>query len=347
MINPPEEQEQLSPKFDYFISPWVLPNEGIMIQLQWDIDFPFTHVQIKIPSNFDVVEGINLTDFSYDAKYVIISKSQIISRNTGITFPTYFSLIVKYTQLSFDKCVHFDQFDINFYNSDVKLHTVSPIAKIFRPGLKNITPLDMITLSDDKTKYSIGINLESYGFGNISTRTSVDINSLEFAADSLIGDRVFQKMKQKCNKHEIYKQFDIQKKDIRSFTNRLKNVKKIRLDKLNFLEMFDNPKYFILAFDLAFEILIEAKITNKTETVKLNTPTIIIPKEKFNEKIVFMKVNLFYRDVLKNEYAPVEIVIPITDLRKKIGITNIDFKIEILHVEDRTFEDVEKVEVNG
>ena len=67
-----------------------------------------------------------------------------------------------YNSLNFDGLKLFKDINIRFLKNSTLLKEIKLTSKIFRPRLRDISAIDIITLKDDKDDYIIDFNYLSY-----------------------------------------------------------------------------------------------------------------------------------------------------------------------------------------
>ena len=338
--------------FEQFIAPWVLPNEEIPIHIKWNQDFEFDIIEIEFPKDIEFIEAINLNNFKEEKLKIIIQKEDIRFIIYNHSFVSYFGIIFLYKEINFKELKLFKDIIVSFKKNDNNIKQFNMTAKIFRPLLINISKLDPIRIDNNNTNHSIHLNLESKGFGYVSTYIEVKVNKLKLSFNESIMERIEKKLKKKFgkfleefNEEEFKNKLKLNKESIKNFMNVLEDYvsKKGELDAKITDYLSEENIELSLIFDFLIELVKEVKIQNKYENILLKSPSLELPKESFNELINQIIIYINYEDLQKNKYPPVEIPLNIIDMRDKPQNTVINFQIKINNIIDNSFYDIEKI----
>jgi len=338
--------------FEQFIAPWVLPNEEIPMHIKWNQDFEFDFIEIDYPKDVDFVEVINVNNFKEEESKIIILKEYVRYIMYNNSFSSYFGIIFLYEDINFKELKLFKDILIVFKKDEKIIKQFNMTAKIFRPMLINISNLNPITIDNNSINHSVHLSLESKGFGYVSTFIEVKINKLKISFDESILERIEKKLKKKYgeileefNEEEFKEKLKLEKDSVKNFIKVLDNYisKKEELDEKITDYLSEENVELSLIFDFLIELVKEVKIQNKYENLLLKSPSLELPKESFNEIINQIIIYINYKDLVKNEYPPVEIPLNIIDRRDKPQNTVINFQIKINNIIDNSFYDIEKI----
>ena len=339
-------------EFDTFIAPWVLPNEEIPMHITWNRNFDFTQIVIDFPDDLNLVEVLNVNKFEIKTSKIILEKKNIRFIEDEEGYTSYFGIVFVYKDINFDTLKLFRDIKVTFKNSKEIIEEFFFVAKIFRPKLINITELESIIITDKSSDYKVNLNLETQGFGYVSTFLEVKINKDVVTFNETVVERIIKKLKKK------YSKLIEEKKEDTVIGNINVNIEMLKKF-LNVLEKYSSEEeeyitdYFTeenvdiaLWVDFIIELIKEVKIQNRYENILLKSPSLVLPEENFNEIIKSIVVCINYEDLNNNKYSPVEIPLEINDTRIRPQKTIIDFKIKIDDVIDNSFYDIENVERN-
>ncbi len=339
--------------FESFIAPWALPNEEIPMHITWNKDFDFNEIIIEYPEELNIAEVLNVIEYKIEPTKITLEKQNVRFINDELYFTSYFGIAFVYRKINFDALKLFKDVKVTFKNSEEVIKEILFVAKIFRPKLVDITNLESIIIKDKISSYKINLDLETRGFGYVSTFIEVKINRKVITFNETIVERIIKKLRKKYNKliDEIKDETFIEKIKVNKET--LKNFLEV-LDKYSIDEEEPITEYFSeenveIAFivDFIIELAKEVKIQNKYDNILLKSPSLELPEENFNEIIKEIIVCVNYEDLNNNKYPPIEIPLEVKDTRNRPQKTTIDFKIKINDVVDNSFYDIEKIRRNN
>lgn len=345
-----ERESKIS--FEQFIAPWVLPNEEIPLHIKWTRDFEYDYIEINYPKELDCIEVINVNNFKTEDSKLIIPKDDVRYLQYNNSYLSYFGIIFLYKDINFKELKLFKDILIVFKRNEKIIRQFNMTAKIFRPILINISNLHPITIDNNHKNHNIHLNLESKGFGYVSTFIEVQINKIKISFDDSILERIEKKLKKKYgdvlrdfNDDEFKEKLKLKKDSVQNFIKALDNYisKKEELEEKITDYFTEENVELSLIFDFLIELVKEVKIQNKYENLLLKSPSLELPKERFNELINRIIIYINYKDLAKNEYPPVQIPLNIIDKRDKPQNSVINFQIKINNIVDNSFYDIESV----
>jgi hypothetical protein len=306
-----------------YIAPWALPKEEIPIHLVWNPDSKFDYVTISVPPNMEITEFYNVESHEKVNSKIVIRK---------LKSPNFFGFVVILNEI-IKKKQEKREIVVDFIINDKVQCSRSFTANICRPKLSVIKKPSTVVIRDDSdTRDLVNLSLKISGFGRIEITTELSVGGeLELNVEPLY--RETTRRLAACFRS---KEFHVDKKKeirinhvyvqntTREFIDKIRKGELLVELKLEDLEDFkawitdesNYTKMVELVSEQLETILIDSLLyyfdRYPTEGVELfgGSPTLIVERATQDVKMRFR-----YRDSLGNDYEPVQVDIPIEDLR--------------------------------
>ena len=307
-----------------YIAPWALSKEEIPIHLVWDPSFEYESIRIEVPSGLTIKDLFNVQSFEKGVSSVAIN---------ALKTSNYFGFLVMSQELPKEPHIK-KEIKVEFISSNNVKYSHSFVANIYRPILSLIEPPKTVTFSDESDfKNLINIPLKLYGFGRIRVRFEISTGgefrthaqplyrellrrmistfeltdtSLEKKGDITINALYLQKTSEafieKMKKGEL--PLDIRKEDLDDFQKWVSD----ETNRAQLTDLVSRHLENLLIDSLLFYF--EKHPMDYVELTQGNPITVI---ERATQEL---RIRVRYWDSLENEYEPVEISIPIEDVRK-------------------------------
>jgi hypothetical protein len=313
-----------------YIAPWALPKEEIPIHLVWNPDSKFDYIEISVPSHMEIKEFYNVESYEKVNSKIVVTKLKSLN---------FFGFVVILNEIIKEKQEK-KEIVVNFVLGDKVQCSHLFTANICRPKLSVIEKPSIIVLTDDSdTRDLINLLLKISGFGRIEVTTELSIGGkFEPNVEPLYREttrRLAASFRFKESHVDKKKEIQINpayvQKTTREFIDKVRKGELLLDLELEDLEDFkawvsdesNYTKMVELVSEQLETILIDSLLyyfdRYPTEGVELSggSPDMIVESATQDVRMRFR-----YKDSLGNEYEPVQVDIPIKDLRndKKAGL---------------------------
>lgn len=313
-----------------YIAPWALPKEEIPIHLVWNPNAKFDYIEISVPPYMEIKEFHNVESFEKVDSKIIVRKLKSLN---------FFGFVVIFNDISKEKHEK-KEIVVDFILEDKVQCSRSFTANIYRPELSVIDKPSIIVLRDDsKIRDLVNLSLKISGFGRIEVTTEMSIGGKFVPNIEPLYSETTRRLAAyfRSKESHVDKKRKIQidpayvQKTTREFIDKARKGELLVDLELEDLEDFkawvsDESNYTKMVEVISEQlenILIDSLLyyfdRYPTEGVELfgGSPAIIVESATQDVKIRFR-----YKDSLNNEYEPVQVNIPIKDLRndKKAGL---------------------------
>lgn len=353
------------PKLETEIPQWALPREDITLYIKLEKDVEFSKIIVTLPDCMELKDTVNVIESNRTENAIEITE---IWRSPS-TKKDYFGLVIAskepFNELAIQTEIKIKLIEKNREESDHVAY-----ARIFRPLLEIDQIPDKISLNDtDQT--ILPIHLRFKGFGDIAVRIEAGIGgSLVSEGGVSLFDRLFhgllregfvdQEYKEKTSTGiEINKQvvqqlmdeFKIKLKD-KNYVDELLNDKELTKETVEWLKSFNEieQEKFMSTLYETFEVYVIKKLTDLLSrslgsNVHLDSGTKIYTEIK--AKITTLNLKIFYRDLMGNEYPPLEKSLNIIDNREKNREIRVNIPLEIEKVDELgAYKNVEEMPIS-
>jgi len=353
-------------KIETNIPPWALPREDITLYIKLEKTMDFSKVVVILPDCMELKDMINVIDSNRSEDNVEVLK---IWRSPSMG-TDYFGLVIA-SKEPFQELATQPEIKIKLIEKNGYEHDHIAYARIFRPLLEIDQIPDEISLNDiDETV--IPIHLKFKGFGDIAVKIEADIagNLVSEGGLSVI-DRVFQgflreglvdeEFKEqtdngvKINKQAFNNMMDELKQKLKDkkYVDELLNDKELTQDTIDWLKSFNESEQekFMNVVHGTFEGYLIKKLTDLVarslgSNVHLDSGT----KISTEIKTAFTDLNLKirYRDLMGNEYPPLEKMVKIVDKRKEDIRVRVTIPFEIEKVDESgAYKNVQEMKIGS
>jgi len=340
----------VNPKLELTIPTWALPREGIPIHISLNKNLEFSKIIIEIPECFEIQEKINITKFKESNDRIEIFDIGRAKR----TEKDYFGIIVA-TKEPFEDLAKKVALKIKLVFHDGKIEEYHAFARIFRPLLEIDKVPDDIPISDTYEP-SLPIHLRFTGFGDIKLRLESRIGGEIVSEGDSILDEIFERMLKegfikeenfdnkrniKIDKNYVQKVFSEFREKFRNSDqlNEILNDKTASKEIIEMLLKFNKSEQekFMSVFYKTVEGYLIKIITDTlnraiSDNLHVDSGTRIFTKIKAPITDVILKI--FYKDIMNNEYTPLEQKIRLLDKRKDSSKLEVNIPLVIEHVDD-------------
>jgi len=348
-------------KLSATIAPWALPREHIPLHIYFDKQVKFSKIIIKLLESFEIKDKINILDSQETNNSIEVYKIGIAKKSPK----NYFGIVIS-TKKPFDDLAVKCKIDIKLIEENGNEEICTVFAKVFRPLLEIDQIPEELPLNDyDAT--ILPIHLKFSGFGDIKLRIECRIRGTIVSKGTSVLDEIFNRM---INEGLLYQKADnkldvrVEKNYVQKLYNELKEkfrdkdfVEEIISDKdlpretaeiLLEFNKIEQEKFMNIMYDTieGYLIKIVTDILNRSisNNVQLDSGTKISVKIEAPLTNVILK--MFYKDLMDNEYPPLEAKIRLKDNRKNLKKFIVDLPIEIEHVNDsNAYKNVEMMEI--
>ena len=327
-----------------YIAPWALSNEEIPIHLVWDPSLEYKFIQVETPEGITVKDLFNVESFEKRGSRLTIN---------ALKTPNYLGFLVS-SQVIHQKPHVRKEIKVEFISPNNEKHSHSFVANIYRPLLTfEEKPKKVIFSDDSNLRNLVNFSLKLQGFGRIRTRFEISTGGEFRTRAEPLYREVVRRMVSSLKLDETSSE---EKKDIEIDAIRLQAIAKEFIGKMkkgefpldvgkedleDFQRWVGDEKNQIQIADLVSRhlenILIDSLLfyfeKYPTDNVELAQGRPVTLIERATRGI---KIRIRYWDSLENEYEPINVLIPIEDIRtdKKRRIElpiNIHWKQELIN----------------
>lgn len=351
------------PKLRTEIPPWALPLEEITMYIKLQKKLDISKISIQLPDYFEIKDRINVEDSKQHNNIIDIFK---ISKS-HLSEYDYFGITIASTT-PFDDLAVRGKILLSLHELNGNITKYEEYARIFRPLLTIDRIPDEISLNDGR-ETTLPIHLKFEGFGHISFRIEASVDGILVSEGvTSVMDRIFQAFLHE-NMFDDHAE-NIQKKgisinrtkliqDLDEVKNKLQDPEylkqiydgKITSKGIEWLQKLrtDQQEKFMGVFYDTMENYMIKKIADISERnvgkhLQLDFGTNI--KTSISTELTNLRLRIFYRDLAKNIYQPLETAIRIRDKRKNESQVRVTIPIEIAQVdESKAYSNVEKMEI--
>lgn len=348
------EDNSKKSKIDISIAPWALPREEIPIHIRIskEITPRLKNIKIDLPDCFKLVDMINVVKHNISDNILTI---QLIGKAKKSDYD-YFGVVIASIE-PFQELKKQIPINIEFEYYDGAHEKCIKNARIFRPELKFESVPEKIILKDaQKTETKIPVNMKFTGFGKIKIRSeckiggeivSIGTSLLDEIVRRIVTEGIFPK-DEKIDKGVTIDQNYIEQvvtelrdnyqtnKDLQRIIDEQK-FKKSEINQMYRFSKENQEKIIAMYYKRSVEghlvqIVSEILKRNLSNNSQIESPTAIDTSIKLpstNVTIIF-----YYKDVLENEYPPIEKTIEIIDKRTNPTGINVKIPVEIIKVDE-------------
>ena len=177
-------------KFAITCPKWALPCEEIPLHVKINNDLvsKLKHVEIDLPSCFQLVDTINIAKHSSSGRIIVseIEKSQHSDY-------AYFGIVIA-TKKPFDDLKREIPIPVTFQHCDGTAETGHAHARIFRPLLEMEEIPASITLTEKSNGICLPLRVKFIGFGEITLRTECWISGKIVSTGTSVLDEILRRM---------------------------------------------------------------------------------------------------------------------------------------------------------
>ena len=349
------------------IVPWALPREKIPVYVELPKDLVFDEIYIKIPSDFEFVDFLNVEEVVVEKSMAKITK---LIRPKSEDVPVYFGFVIISTKIP-ERLKIAKRITVEFLQNGEVINDLKLAARIFRPKIEVADAIEKIEINDEHEQFKAPINLKYIGFGDIKLKMEAEIRGRIISHGESIVYELLRRlwlsdvfgMEGGKGKEERKKRIRVEPDFIREISEQLE--KKIESGDISgilavideediedfkrWLSDVKNRERFMEVMysrieDLLLDLLADLLERHPTESIKLASSRTKI-KAKIELPVEIITIRLKYTDQLGNEYPPVEIPIKIEDKRVKKKGAIIEIPVIIEKWEEEPFMNVTEMTV--
>jgi hypothetical protein len=314
------------------IAPWALPNEAMPIHIRWEPQFDFQTATVSIPEGFDFAEFTNLDEVRIEGLKAIVNKSKVTKEASS----SYFGCVIRCKeipkQISFEGAVL-----ISFAHHDRVVFSRELRAKIFRPQLTFADAPETIKLEDSTTVRSLPLHLRYTGFGDVQLRVEATIGGKIVSEGGSIAFEILRRLWLSEISEKEENQTVAKKKETMKVAPEY--VKAIAVQQIvdsgqvptgmfdrevfeeirEWLQDVRRRQVFMDVLYSRTEDMLLSMLVDLLESHPATNVRLVDPRAKISAliraPIENLTLRLRYRDLLGNNYDPVEVPIKIIDER--------------------------------
>jgi hypothetical protein len=353
-----------------YIVPWALPNEKMPMHVTWSSGVSFDKILVKLPSDFKVVDVLNVDEAEITENEIMIRKVKPPLEG----FPSFFGIVMTSPKI-FKELKMARKIIVEFLRKEKTLHCLELYARIFRPLIEAREFPREIELFDQPEKNKLPLHLRYTGFGDVEVRFEAKFRGrIVSMGESIVYELlrrlwlsdIIEKTSEKPAK-TVDKEKETRKRElwvdpayIRAVAQKLEEKIEagiIPTEELDAEAIADLREWLsdVRAKDRFMEILYEKTESmlldllvdllerNPTGNVKLaNARTMI--RTRIKVPVTKLDITIRYKDKVGNDYPPIEIPVLVQDRRTEKGGMLVEMPIQVEKWESEPFMNVEKME---
>lgn len=338
------------------IARWALPNENIPMHFRIDKEITYDRIIIHLPEDFELVDTINISDFSVSGTDVIVTSTKKTKSFSGI----FFGLVIKYVKIPESLKVGKD-LRIEIVKGNVCLISCAMECRIFRPLLEIVNIPEKIMLTERNDLNKIDLHLRYIGFGDISIEIQAliggDIVSQEDSLENEVILRLYERMRNEekyVNNNmaglkieqdfvddiiaKIMKKIDSMELSAEPLSDEERHIFS---ECLKYIKKSENYRQIIYeeTYNILLSILNDILERNPEENIELKGRQTSI-KTKINAPLTAINLVITYTDLLNNKYQPLEFEVDVEDKLPSHKNTSITIPIKIEKIDANPFMNV-------
>ncbi len=336
---------------DLHIVPWALTNEDTPIHIQWRPEFDFDAATIAIPPGYVFVEFTNVSKVELKENKATIQRTDVEQSNLSRYFGCVIRRVTLPQEIRYEGNVEF-----SFTKGETVIRNEILKSRIFRPKLTFSETPAPVELTDREAGRSLPIHIGYRGFGDIQLRVEAIMGgqivseastvALEILRRLWMYDTLPQEEHRDAQKPKVGVTPDYVKA-IAAEVERILDTGEIPSEffeeevladiKEWLTDIRNRDRFMDLLYsnteDMLLNMLMELLDSHPASNVSLVTPKSKILTH-IRAPLTNIVLRLRYRDLLKNEYEPVEVTINLVDKRTK-GKAAVEVPIVITKWDDR------------
>lgn len=340
-------------KFDIHCPSWALPREEIPVHIKINKDITPTlkNVKIDLYDYFELKDTINLMDFEMNNGRIIVTD---IGKAKKSNFD-YFGIIIATKTLFSDDLKKEIPINVEFEFNDGRKEKSVEYARIFRPLLEFAQIPKNIMLSDNDGSIKIPISLKFIGFGDVNLRIECKIGGKIVSVGTSMLDEILRRIinegviavhenedtnvtvdknyveKMVLQLKEKFKTDEDVQKMIRE-----QQIKEEKVELLYELAGGEKEKFMHIFFKTVegylIKIISDVLKRNISDNLQIESQTKIHTSIQLPSTDV--AIRLFYKDVVGNQYDPIDKTIEIIDKRRNPSGLDVEIPLEIIQVDE-------------
>lgn len=341
-------------KFEITCPKWALPREEIPIHVKIDkkITGKIKNAVLTVPDCFELTDTINLTEYTIDEKQIIVTNIG----KANMSEYDYFGIVIA-TKEIFEELKKQIPITVKFNFHDGSIEEQTIYARIFRPLLEFEEVPKNITLTDNpNSDVNLPIGLKFTGFGEINLKSECKIDGEIVSSGTSVIDEVLHRLL----KEGFFPDEDSENKSgltiNQEYIHRVSNeVKNEFLKDEDIQKMVQNGQINDEAAQLLYELNKEEKEKfmsvfyktvegylikiisdilkrNISNNLQIESQTKIHTSIKL--PVTEVTLRFFYKDILDNEYPPLEQKIQIIDKRENPSGFEVEIPMVITNVDE-------------
>ncbi len=340
-------------RFEINCPPWALPREEIPVRVQINKEVTplLKNAKIDLPDCFELRDTINLANYEMDGRKIIVTSIEKAEKSSYDYFGVIIASIEPFTELRKQIPINIE---FEFHNGTKESFTEH--ARIFRPLLEFEQIPTKIELSDaDGNSTKIPIGLKFTGFGEIQLRVECKIEGEIVSVGTSILDEVLHRIlseglivADKKHKSGVTVAPNYVEGIVRQLKDKVQTDEDIQQmireqqidkEKAELLYEFTHEEkekimniFFKTVEGYLIQIISDILNRNLSNNLQIESQTKISTQIQLPTTNV--TISFFYKDIIGNEYEPIEKVIKILDNREHPSEFNVEIPLEIAKVDE-------------
>lgn len=335
-------------KFNIHCPTWALPREEIPVhvKINKEITASLKNVKIDLLDYFELKDTINLTNFKTKNGRVIVNN---IGKAEKSKFD-YFGIIIA-TKKPFNDLKKEIPINVEFEFNNRQKEKFVHYARIFRPLLEFDKEPGNIVLHDHDGSITIPLSLKFTGFGEINLRVECKIGGEIVSVGTSVLDEIFHRIinegmisvdendesRVTVNRNYVEGMVLQLKEKFRTDKDIQRMIREQRMDAntaefLYELAKEEKEKFMNIFFKSVegylIKIISDLLKRNLSDNLQIDSQTKIHTSIQLPSTNVAIKI--FYKDVIGNEYEPLEKTIKIIDKRESPSGFDVEIPLEIM-----------------
>ena len=337
------------PMFNITCPQWALPREHIPlhVKIEKGVVAGIDRVKITLPDCLELVDTINIADYQSDGAITVteIEKSEQSDYD-------YFGIVIATTE-PFAELKKQVPIKIDFIYRDGGSESTTHHVRIFRPHLEFEQVPENIVLTENN-RLNLPISMRFSGFGEISIRAECVIGGDIVSEGTSVLDEILRRMVSqgimsggehptdvRIDRNYIEKTVVELREQVSTDADIRRMIRDKRIDKDLVDELYElirSHKHSVVdLFYKTVEVYL-AQIVSDLLSRNLSDNSHLESQTKIRTLIKVspakMSVKFFYKDLLGNEYEPIEKTIMIIDERSNTAGVAVEIPLDITNVDE-------------
>jgi len=352
------------------IVPWALPKESIPFRVCWRSGVKVDTIKVVLPEGFEPTDFVNISSSTIEDKIVVLKPREMPSSGMN-----YFGMAVAYSQIPTELHLSRDIM-VDLLSAGVSVWSGAIRCNVFRPLIELKEPPSDIELTDGGTKKQIPLSLKYIGFGEVEIRIEALLGGSIISRGESIVYEVIRRLweqgflvegkhqnRKDEGKKKLKRQVRLNPEYIKKIADDVQEMlrkggipsdvldEKTIEDTKQWLQTLKNSEKFIEILysniqEMMLDIMVDLLDRHPAEDITLaNSRTKLLANIKAPVEEIDIRIG--YRDLMMNEYPPVDVKIKVIDKREKDKGLIVEIPLAIEPIQLEPFKNVSAISEKG